>query len=147
MSQNSQSTQLAIQYLSQGYTYLYDHLRQSNIPAPEPESVFYFFSMVTNAFLTHSPATLRQFNTVFQNLSEQFSPLTLFLGLVVLYLVYCSLMTTARWAYRIISGVMRMTILMIIIGFFGYLAQVYTTDGPTGVMNALQDFTRRAQGA
>ncbi|KAL0082833.1 hypothetical protein J3Q64DRAFT_1750330 [Phycomyces blakesleeanus] len=143
MSQDSQSTQLVLQYLSQGYVYVYDNLKGSITILPEPERVFYYLSMITNAFITHSPAALRQFNALFQTLPEQLNPLTIFLGLILLYIIYCVFMTTARWAYGIVSGVVKMSLVMAIVGVLGYLAQVYTTDGMEGVVNALQEFTKR----
>lgn len=115
----------AFQYLTQAYTFVYLQLKESNINLPAPDQVVAMTTSTISYILSHSPAFVRQLYSTISQLPIESNFLTIFLLLVILYMIYCFILASFRWAYRLVYGFVRFSFFIALIGSIIYVVQQY----------------------
>ncbi|KAI7870664.1 hypothetical protein BDF14DRAFT_1772297 [Spinellus fusiger] len=134
----SHTVQLFLHYLTEVYRQLYSHMKASHIELPEPERVSEFFSTAALWISAHLPNGIRQIQGILASIPVQGNVVTFFIGLVLLYIVYCLVMSTLLWAYRLAYGLVRMSLLVLVLSSAIYLFQIFSTEGSEGVLAAIR---------
>jgi hypothetical protein len=118
-------TMQAYQYLTQAYTYCYIHLKEANINLPAPDQVISVTASTISYILSHSPSFVRQLYATLSQLPIENNFMTIFLLLVILYVIYCSVMATFRWMYRLLYGFVRFSFFIALFASIIYVVQQY----------------------
>lgn len=115
----------AMQYLTQAYTYVYSNLKENNITLPAPDQIVSFTASTVSYILSHSPNAVRQLYATLSQLPIENNFLTIFLLLVILYIGFCFVLATFRWAYRVVYGFVRFSFIIAMVASIIYVVQYY----------------------
>lgn len=118
-------TMQAFQYLTQAYTYCYVQLKEANINLPAPDQVVSVTTSTISYILSHSPSFVRQLYSTLSQLPIESNFMTVFLLLVILYIIYCFVMATFRWVYRLLYGFVRFSFIIALLASILYVVQQY----------------------
>lgn len=121
----------ALHLASEAYNFCQDQLSKANISLPEFDQVVSVTSSSLGYILTHSPAVFRQLYHLFTQLPLiEYNFVTILLLLISTYTVYCFVLATVRWFYRLFYGFVRFSF-FILFAYALVLAFNYITNMPT----------------
>lgn len=115
----------AFQYLTQAYTFCYLQLKEANITLPAPEQVISVTTSTISYILLHSPSFIQQLFTTFSQLPIESNFFTIILLLIIVYMIYCFIMATFRWVYRLVFGFVRFSFFLALVASIIYVVQQY----------------------
>jgi hypothetical protein len=115
----------AFQYLTQAYTFCYLQLKEANITLPAPEQVISVTTSTISYILLHSPSFIQQLLTTFSQLPIESNFFTIILLLIIVYMIYCFIMATFRWVYRLVFGFVRFSFFLALVASIIYVVQQY----------------------
>lgn len=105
----------AFQVFGQVYVFMYNQLRQLNIPVPPPDRVFVALSNLGSSLFANAPPALRQFYANLAQLPIQSNLFAIVAILFVLYIVYNLVMATVRSIVRMVYGFIRFTFIVVML--------------------------------
>ncbi|KAI9359756.1 hypothetical protein BD770DRAFT_385447 [Pilaira anomala] len=115
----------AIQLLTQVYTFCYQHLKEANIQLPAPDQIFSVTTSTISYLLSHSPPFIQQLYSILSDSVKESNFMTIFLLLVIAYMIYCTVLATFRWVYRLLFGFVRFSFLIAVVASLVYVVQQY----------------------
>lgn len=124
----------AFQMIGDVYNFCYVNLQRSNIPIPPLDQVLATSRNILSYILSNSPGTLQQLYQTMSQVAIQSNMVGIFLTLVVLYIVYCLVMVTLRWIYRLVYGFLKFSLIVLSlcgIAYFIHLQWLNNNITPT----------------
>ncbi|KAI8888441.1 hypothetical protein K501DRAFT_282756 [Backusella circina FSU 941] len=123
-------TMLALEQASIMYSMAQKQLEKININMPNAEQLPSLLTTWVAYIMSCAPTVVQQFYVLLDQVQFNDMPFVpILIALVLLYFVYCTLMASFRWVYRLITGFIRFSLIVAILGCGFYLAQQKWMDG------------------
>lgn len=117
-------TMQAFQLIGEVYNFCYINLQKSNIPIPPLEQVLSTSRSILTYIMSNSPGYIQQLYKTMSQIAIQSNMVGIFLTLLVLYIVYCLLLATMRWMYRLVYGFVKFSLIVLSIFGIAYFAHL-----------------------
>ncbi|RCH88470.1 hypothetical protein CU098_010228 [Rhizopus stolonifer] len=131
-------TTQAFHIASEAYTFVYDHLKDSNIPLPSPNQVVSYLKTLMSFVIQHSPPFIQQWYGPFTRLLIESNFMNLFIGMFIIYLGWLFVKAAVLGAYRLIYNFVRACVtilaLLLVLSAVNYVMMLtgYSSETTSG---------------